>query len=226
MVTNTQGSTLERGCDYSILLNAGLEVSVASTKAFSAQAAALALLTSALNERAKVVSDLDKACRVAGQIKNNMKEPIKALAEKLKNSEHLFFLGRGYDYDFTLEASLKLKEISYIHSEALAGGELKHGPIALIDKGTPVIVFITDPNTASSMRNNIQEVKARGADVYVISTDSLSKDGDYLVVNDYPPYLSSIAISPLAFYFAYYTAVAKGYNVDKPRNLAKSVTVE
>lgn len=226
VVTNTQGSTIERGCDYSILLNAGLEVSVASTKAYSAQVASLALLTSSLTNRTKVVSDLDKACRVNGQIKTIFKQPIKELAEKLKDSEHLFFLGRGYDYDFTLEASLKLKEISYIHSEALAGGELKHGPIALIDKGTPVIVFITDPNTASSMRNNIQEVKARGAEVYVISIESLCKEGDYIVVRDYPVYLSSIAISSLAFYFAYYTAVAKGYNVDKPRNLAKSVTVE
>ena len=226
VITNTKGSTLERGCDYSLLLNAGLEVSVASTKAYSAQVAALALLTSALKDRTKVVTDLNAACKVVSETRVREKARIQALAKKLKDSEHLFFLGRGYDYDFCLEASLKLKEISYIHSEALAGGELKHGPIALIAPGTPIIVFISDPNTSSSMRNNIQEVKARGADVYVISTQSLSKEDDFIIVNDYPIYLSSIAIAPIAFYFAYYTSLAKGYNVDKPRNLAKSVTVE
>ena len=125
-----------------------------------------------------------------------------------------------------MEASLKLKEISYIHSEAIAGGELKHGPIALIDKGTPVIVFITDKITANSMRGNIEEVKSRGANVTVISTKSLSRENDAIIVEDYPFYLSSVAVSTIAFYFAYYVTVYKGLNVDKPRNLAKSVTVE
>ncbi|MDY4849161.1 MAG: SIS domain-containing protein [Bacilli bacterium] len=138
----------------------------------------------------------------------------------------MFYLGRGYDYDFSLEASLKLKEISYIHSEAIAGGELKHGPIALIENGTPVIVFITDDVTAASMRGNVQEVKARGADVYVISTEQLAKEGDFIVLKDYKRFLSSVAISGVAFYFAYYVSLEKGLNVDKPRNLAKSVTVE
>ncbi len=226
VVTNTKGSTLERNADYSILLNAGLEVSVASTKAYSAQVAALALLTSALKDRKKVVVDLNEACKIISQIRVREKSRLQALANKLKDSEHLFFLGRGYDHDFCLEASLKLKEISYIHSEAIPGGELKHGPIALIAQDTPVIVFISDPNTASSMRNNIQEVKARGADVYVVATHSLSKEDDFIIIPDYPIYLSSIAIAPIAFYFAYYASLAKGYNVDKPRNLAKSVTVE
>ena len=226
VITNTKGSTLERSCDYSILLNAGLEVSVASTKAYSAQVAALALLTSALKKRTKVIDELNQCCKIISEIRVKNKDKIKAMAEKLKDNQHLFFLGRGYDYDFSLEASLKLKEISYIHSEAFPGGELKHGPIALIDKNTPVIIFITDPNTAASMRNNIQEVKARGADVYVVSTKKLSKDTDFIVVDEYPIYLSSVAISSIAFYFAYFVSVAKGFNVDKPRNLAKSVTVE
>ena len=125
-----------------------------------------------------------------------------------------------------MEASLKLKEISYIHSEAIPGGELKHGPIALVNEGLPVIVFITDPITASSMRSNIEEVKSRGAKVYVISTKELSKSTDSLVVDDYAYYLSGVAVSSIAFYLAYYVSLAKGYNVDKPRNLAKSVTVE
>ena len=126
----------------------------------------------------------------------------------------------------SLEASLKLKEISYIHSEAIAGGELKHGPIALIEDGTPVVVFITDEVTASSMRGNIEEVKSRGASVYVISTKGLSKESDKIVIEQYPSYLSSIIVSTVAFYLAYYVSLFKGYDVDKPRNLAKSVTVE
>ena len=108
----------------------------------------------------------------------------------------------------------------------IAGGELKHGPIALIEKGTPVVVFITDKETASSMRGNIEEVKSRGARVYVISTKELSKEGDSIVVSDYESYLSSIIVSSIAFYLAYFVSLLKGYNVDKPRNLAKSVTVE
>ncbi len=226
VVTNTKGSTLERGCDFSILLNAGLEVSVASTKAYVAQVTALALLTNTLQNRRKIVKDLDKCCQIISYIRNNVKERIEEMANELKDKKDVFFLGRGYDYDFSLEASLKLKEISYIHSEAIAGGELKHGPIALIEKGTPVIVFVTDDVTASSMRGNIQEVKARGADVYVISTKSLSQEGDFIVIEDYDRYLSSVAISSIAFYFAYYVSLFKGLNVDKPRNLAKAVTVE
>ena len=116
--------------------------------------------------------------------------------------------------------------MSYIHSEAIPGGELKHGPIALIEPGTPVIVFITDPVTATSMRGNIEEVKARGATVYTIATQKLSRKEDTIVVKDYAYYLSSVAISSVAFYLAYFVSISKGLNVDKPRNLAKSVTVE
>ncbi len=226
VLTNTKGSTLERGCDYSILLLAGLEVSVASTKAYVAQTAALALLANSVEGRYKVDKDLLDCCKIISYIRSECKDKIKAIAKILKDKKDIFYLGRGYDYFLSMEASLKLKEISYIHSEAIAGGELKHGPIALIDKGTPVIVFITDKITANSMRWNIEEVKSRGADVTVISTKLLSKDSDAIVVDDYPFYLSSIAVSTIAFYLAYYVTVYKGLNVDKPRNLAKSVTVE
>ncbi|HNX16366.1 MAG TPA: glutamine--fructose-6-phosphate transaminase (isomerizing) [Bacilli bacterium] len=226
IITNTKGSTLERAADYSMLLEAGLEVSVASTKAYVAMVTALVFLTNAYTNRHKIIGDLSDCSRIIGEIKQTLKPQIQELAKKLKGSHDIYFLGRGFDYDFALEASLKLKEISYIHSEAIAGGELKHGPIALIEKGTPVIVFITDEVTEASMRNNIQEVKARGADVYVVSTKKLSKEGDFIVVGDYKRYLSSVAISSIAFYFAYYVSTAKGINVDKPRNLAKSVTVE
>ena len=226
IITNTKGSTLERACTYSILLHAGVEVSVASTKAYVAQVVALLFLVASVFDQEYVKNDLNKACEIISHIRKNFKSKIKEIATEIKDKNDIFYLGRGYDYYLSLEASLKLKEISYIHSEAIAGGELKHGPIALIENGTPVIVFITDKITASSMRGNIEEVKSRGAKVYIISTKELSKEGDAIVVEDYPSYLSSIIVSSIAFYLAYFVSLLKGYNVDKPRNLAKSVTVE
>ena len=226
IITNTGGSTLDRNCDFSLLLHAGIEVSVASTKAYVAQVTLLALLAGALGKNEIVVQDIRHCLDVVKDIRENYKDKIKAIAEEIKGKTNLFYLGRSFDYYLSLEASLKLKEISYIHSEAIPGGELKHGPIALIEKDTPTIVFITDPETAASMRGNIEEVKSRGAHVYVASTENLSKPGDAIVVKNYAYYLSSIAISSIAFYLAYYVSLAKGLNVDKPRNLAKSVTVE
>lgn len=226
LITNTAGSTLSRGVTYTLLLHAGVEVSVASTKAYAAQVALLALLSGAIDDNKKVVDDLKDTIKVIEYIKNNFKERIQKIADVIKEHQNVFYLGRSFDYFLSLEASLKLKEISYIHSEAIPGGELKHGPIALISQGLPVIVFITDPLTASSMRGNIEEVKSRGANVFVISTKELSKESDSLVVDNYAYYLSGVAISSIAFYLAYYVSLKKGYNVDKPRNLAKSVTVE
>ena len=226
IITNTGGSTLDRNCEYSILLHSGIEVSVASTKAYVAQVALFAMLAASLTNDKQVVEDLKQSIDVIKDIQNNFKPIIKSVAEEIKSKNNIFYLGRGYDYFLSLEASLKLKEISYIHSEAIPGGELKHGPIALIEKGLPVIVFITDPDTSSSIRGNIEEVKSRGAKVYTISTEELAKEGDTIVVKNYAFYLSSVAISSVAFYLAYYVSLAKGLNVDKPRNLAKSVTVE
>ena len=226
IITNTGGSTLDRNCRYSLLLHAGIEVSVASTKAYVAQTTLLAMLAASLQNDTSVIEDLKKCTEVVKDIQGNYKPIVQKVANELKDKTNIFYLGRSYDYFLSLEASLKLKEISYIHSEAVPGGELKHGPIALIEEGLPVIVFITDPVTASSMRGNIEEVKSRGAKVYVISTKNLSQPEDTIVVKDYPPYLSSVAISTVAFYLAYYVSLAKGLNVDKPRNLAKSVTVE
>ena len=226
IITNTGGSTLDRNCMYSLLLHSGVEVSVASTKAYVAQVTLLAMLAAALGKDTKVVDDLRQSLDVVYDIRDHYKPLIMKVADEIKDKKSLFFLGRSFDYFLSLEASLKLKEISYIHSEAIPGGELKHGPIALIEKGIPVIVFITDPDTAASMRGNIEEVKTRGAKVYTIATKSLSRPEDTIMVEDYAYYLSSVAISSIAFYLAYYVALAKGLNVDKPRNLAKSVTVE
>ncbi len=226
IITNTKGSTLERGCDYSLLLKAGVEVSVASTKAYVAQVASLLLLVAAIKDDVTLANEMLDSIDIVNHIKDNYKDKIRSIAERIKDEKNIFYLGRGYDYYLSLEASLKLKEISYIHSEAVAGGELKHGPIALIENGTVVIVFVTDEVTASSMRGNIEEVKSRGAKVFVISAKELSKDSDAVVVDAYKSYLSSIVISIVAFYLAYYVSLAKGLDVDKPRNLAKSVTVE
>ena len=226
IITNTGGSTLDRNCMYSLLLHSGVEVSVASTKAYVAQVTLLSLLAAALDNDFTVINDLEQSLDVISDIQNNYKPLIMEVADELKDKKNIFYLGRSFDYFLSLEASLKLKEISYIHSEAIPGGELKHGPIALIEEGLPVIVFITDPVTASSMRGNIEEVKTRGAKVYTIATKSLSRKDDTIIVEDYAYYLSSVAVSSIAFYLAYYVALAKGLNVDKPRNLAKSVTVE
>ena len=226
IITNTGGSTLDRNCMYSLLLHSGVEVSVASTKAYVAQVTLLAMLAGALGNDKQVIEDLRNCLDVVHGIQDHYKPLIMKVAEEIKDKKSLFFLGRSFDYFLSLEASLKLKEISYIHSEAIPGGELKHGPIALIEKGIPVIVFITDPDTAASMRGNIEEVKTRGAKVYTIATKSLYRSEDTMMVEDYAYYLSSVAIASIAFYLAYYVALAKGLNVDKPRNLAKSVTVE
>ncbi len=226
IITNTKGSTLERGCDYSLILHAGVEVSVASTKAYAAQVALLLLIVAAVKGDINIAKEMIASLPIISHIKDNYKDKIKEIANEIKDKKSIFYLGRGYDYYLSLEASLKLKEISYIHSEAIAGGELKHGPIALIEDGTPVIVFITDKVTAASMRGNIEEVKSRGASVYVISTKNLSRDSDKIIIEEYPSYLSSIIVSTVAFYLAYYVSLFKGYDVDKPRNLAKSVTVE
>ena len=226
IITNTGGSTLDRNCMYSLLLHSGVEVSVASTKAYVAQVTLLAMLAAALDKDYKLIDDLTDSLDVVYDIQDHYKPLIMKVADEIKDKKNLFYLGRSFDYFLSLEASLKLKEISYIHSEAIPGGELKHGPIALIEKGIPVIVFITDPETASSMRGNIEEVKSRGAKVYTIATKKLARPEDTIIVEDYAYYLSSVAVSSIAFYLAYYVALAKGLNVDKPRNLAKSVTVE
>lgn len=226
IITNTGGSTLDRNAMYSLLLHAGIEVSVASTKAYVAQVTLLSLLSSALQNDKKTIKDLKDSIEIVKDIRDNYKPIIMKVADELKDKTNIFYLGRSYDYFLSLEASLKLKEVSYIHSEAIPGGELKHGPIALIEPGTPVIVFITDTITASSMRGNIEEVKARGATVYTIATQKLSRKEDTIIVKDYAYYLSSVAVSIVAFYLAYYVSISKGLNVDKPRNLAKSVTVE
>lgn len=224
-ITNTQGSTLSRSADHTLLLYAGIEVAVASTKAYVAQVSALALLAGALNDDAPVIADLEAVIAAQQSVIDNH-DKIKNLASFVSGKNDVYFLGRGLDYDLALECSLKLKEITYIHSEAFPGGELKHGPIALIEKDTPVIGFISDAKTELAMRSNLHEVEARGARVIVVSSITLAHPEDDFVVPYAPKYLSSLVKVLFGQYLAYYVALKRGLNIDKPRNLAKSVTVE
>lgn len=224
-ITNTKGSTLERDATWSCLLYAGVEIAVASTKAYTSQVALLYLLSSAIVHNTSSIKIL-KNNNVALNNIINQKEQIKEIAYKIKNVNDAFFSGRGTDYYVALEASLKLKEITYIHSEAFPGGELKHGPLALIEKNTPVFGFITLPEISAAMRGNFSEVKARNAKVYSIVTKNLATKDDTIVIDNLNRDISALAIVMVAQYLAYYTALARNKDIDKPRNLAKSVTVE
>jgi glutamine---fructose-6-phosphate transaminase (isomerizing) len=224
-ITNTKGSSLDRASDFTLLLYAGMEIAVASTKAYVAQVGLLAILRAALIGNSEVTTDLFEVIK-AMKSTIDSKLDIKKIAEQIAPLPNAFFLGRGYDFDVALEASLKLKEITYIHSEALPGGELKHGPIALIQRGVPVIAFISDPVTAAAIRSNLQEVLARGAKVFAISNLALAKEEDAFVTADCKVYLSPLVKAIVGQYLSYYAALALQKDIDKPRNLAKSVTVE
>ncbi|MCY7050629.1 glutamine--fructose-6-phosphate transaminase (isomerizing) [Streptococcus parasanguinis] len=233
-VTNVPGSTLSREADMTMLLHAGPEIAVASTKAYTAQIAALAFLAKAVgeangNEKAKAFDLVHELSIVAQSIESTLSEKevidekVRSLLETTRNA---FYIGRGQDYYVAMEASLKLKEISYIQCEGFAAGELKHGTIALIEDGTPVIALLSDPVLASHTRGNIQEVAARGAHVLTIAEENVAKETDDLVLTAVHPYLSPISMVVPTQLIAYFATLHRGLDVDKPRNLAKSVTVE
>ena len=224
-ITNTKGSTLERDATWSCLLYAGVEIAVASTKAYASQVALLYLLSSAIVHNTSSIKIL-KDNNVALDNIISIKEEIKEIAYEIKDVNNAFFLGRGTDYYVALEASLKLKEITYIHSEAFPGGELKHGPLALVEKNTPIFGFITLPEISAAMRGNFSEVKARNAKVYSFVTKNLASKDDTIIIDNLNRDISALAIVMVAQYLAYYTALARNNDIDKPRNLAKSVTVE
>ncbi len=226
-MTNAKGSTLSREADNTLLLYAGPEIAVASTKAYTAQIAVLSILAALVNNNTdiNVFKELSKIAYTMETLCDD-KDNYKKLAEKYLNSRHCFYIGRGMDYFVCLEAALKLKEISYIHTEGFAAGELKHGPIALIEENTPVVAVITQENINLNTRSNIKEVKARGAATLVISMRRLSQETDEIVIDDIHELLSPLAAIIPAQYLSYYAALQKGCDIDKPRNLAKSVTVE
>ena len=233
-VTNVPGSTFSREADMTMLLHAGPEIAVASTKAYTSQIAALAFLAKAVgeangNEKAKAFDLVHELSIVAQSIESTLSEKevidekVRGLLETTRNA---FYIGRGQDYYVAMEASLKLKEISYIQCEGFAAGELKHGTIALIEDGTPVIALLSDPVLASHTRGNIQEVAARGAHVLTIAEENVAKETDDLVLTAVHPYLSPISMVVPTQLIAYFATLHRGLDVDKPRNLAKSVTVE
>ena len=224
-VTNTKGSTIERKATYSCLLYAGLEVAVASTKSYVAQVCFLSMLGGAVENNTNVMVDID---RLAESLKDIIarKAEIHEIAKEVSSATDAFFVGRGYDYLASMEGALKLKEVSYVHAEAYPGGELKHGPIALISPDMLVVGFVSDPEVSSSIRNNFEEMRARKAKMVIFSVASVSMPGDSFVAKDVKPYLASAALVMVSQYFAYYVSLEKGLPIDKPRNLAKSVTVE
>lgn len=231
-ITNVAGSTLSREADYTLLLHAGPEIAVASTKAYTAQLAALAILAAVTAKKRGMELELDLS-RELGIIANAMevlcdeKEEFEAIArEFLTVTRNAFFIGRGLDFYVGLEGALKLKEISYIQAEGFAGGELKHGTIALIEEGTPVIALATQESVNLNLRSNVQEVVARGANACIISMKGLEAEGDTFVIPVVHELLTPlISVIPLQL-ISYYAALHRDCDVDKPRNLAKSVTVE
>lgn len=237
-ITNVIGSSIARESDDVLYIYAGPEVSVASTKAYTAQLMAIYLLgiyfaqergTLDIEERKSLIQGLQLIPTLAERMLHS-EQAMKAYAEKIKHHHSLFFIGRGLDYAVSLEGSLKLKEISYIHSEAYAAGELKHGTLALIEEGTPVIALALQESVYDKMVSNIVEVKARGANVLGLGFEGnqeLAKTVDEVVLipKTHMLYSPILAVIPLQL-LAYYTSLALGHDVDKPRNLAKSVTVE
>lgn len=231
-VTNVAGSTLSREADHTLLLHAGPEIAVASTKAYTAQIAVLSILSQVVAKAHGRDNDIDllrELAKVTTAIETIVDDtPVMEQIAKdfLETTRNAFFIGRTMDYNVSLEGSLKLKEISYIQAEGFAGGELKHGTIALIEDGTPVIALSTQEKVNLSIRGNVKEVVARGAKPCIISMEGLEKEGDTYVIPHVHELLTPLVSVVTLQLIAYYAALHRGLDVDKPRNLAKSVTVE
>ncbi|RNF38789.1 glutamine--fructose-6-phosphate transaminase (isomerizing) [Planococcus salinus] len=231
-ITNVAGSTLSREADHTLLLHAGPEIAVASTKAYTAQLAVLSILAAVTAEARgrelgfDLVQELGIVAN-AMQAQVDAKEEMEQIARDfLSTARNCFFIGRIFDYFVGLEGALKLKEISYIQAEGFAGGELKHGTIALIEEGTPVIAIATQEVVNLNIRGNVKEVAARGANPCIITMEGLQEDGDNHVLPKVHEMLTPlVAVIPLQL-ISYYAALHRDCDVDKPRNLAKSVTVE
>ena len=231
------GSSITRETDAGVYNHAGPEIGVASTKAFTSQLAVLSLLTLLLGRQRqlslvmgqRIAKEISRVPELVSQILSKAGS-VEALAQKYKGFENFLYIGRKYNYPVALEGALKLKEISYVHAEGYGAGEMKHGPIALIDENFPTIAICPSDSVYEKMISNIQEIKARNGKVIAIATEgdegikSIADDVFYIpkTLEMLTPLLSVI---PLQL-FAYYMGVLRGYDVDKPRNLAKSVTVE
>ncbi|MFC6292331.1 glutamine--fructose-6-phosphate transaminase (isomerizing) [Macrococcus epidermidis] len=231
-VTNVPGSTLSREADHTLILHAGPEIAVASTKAYTAQIAVLAILAqvvakdSGIDTGVDLLPELAKVTSAIVSIVDDANKMEDLARQFLSTTRNAFFIGRTMDFYVGLEGALKLKEISYIQAEGFAGGELKHGTIALIEEGTPVIALATQDKVNLSIRGNVKEVVARGANPCIISMSGLEQDGDAYVIPAVHDMLTPLVSVITLQLISYYAALHRGADVDKPRNLAKSVTVE
>ena len=236
-ICNVETSSLVRESDLVYLMNAGPEIGVASTKAFTVQLSALLMLSAAICQAQQIkpefcIDAIEALLALPAQMERafSLEKPIKTLSKQFADKQHALFLGRGDQYPVAMEGALKLKEISYIHAEAYAAGELKHGPLALIDADMPVVVVAPTNDLLDKLKSNIEEVRARGSVMYVFadSDDHFESEDGLEVVN--MAHANSL-IAPILFiiplqFLSYYVALVKGTDVDQPRNLAKSVTVE
>ncbi|MCW7555181.1 glutamine--fructose-6-phosphate transaminase (isomerizing) [Endozoicomonas gorgoniicola] len=236
-ICNVPGSSMVRESDMALMTRAGAEIGVASTKAFTTQLAALLMLVTAIGRHTGMTeaqeADIVKALReLPRHIEDTLKlsDDIEALAEDFAHKHHSLFLGRGTQYPIAMEGALKLKEISYIHAEAYAAGELKHGPLALIDDDMPVIVVAPNNDLLEKLKSNMEEVRARGGQLYVFADKhSRLTEGEgvkVVPVDEVPEIVAPILYTTPLQLLSYYVAIIKGTDVDQPRNLAKSVTVE
>ena len=237
-IVNVKGSTIARESDYVLYTHAGPEIAVASTKAYTVQVAAMYLIACRIGLVKGLITEHDakrfmtKLTNASNIVEETLKcaDDIKRVADHIKFATDTFYIGRGLDYTMSLEAALKLKEISYVHAEAYAAGELKHGTIALISENVPVIALATQEDVYAKVISNIREVKARGAYVVLVSMDEEVNDpsicDQHIRLPKMDSEFTSFATAVVLQLVAYYTSEAKGLDVDKPRNLAKSVTVE
>ncbi|EJA1860344.1 glutamine--fructose-6-phosphate transaminase (isomerizing) [Staphylococcus pseudintermedius] len=231
-ITNVAGSTLSREADHTLLLHAGPEIAVASTKAYTAQIAVLSILSQVVaTERGRkadidLLRELAKVTTAIETIVDDAPKMKQIATDFLETTRNAFFIGRTIDYNVSLEGALKLKEISYIQAEGFAGGELKHGTIALIEEGTPIVALATQEGVNLSIRGNVKEVVARGAHPCIIAMEGLEKPGDTYVIPHVHELLTPLVSVVTLQLISYYAALHRGLDVDKPRNLAKSVTVE
>ena len=237
-ITNVLGSTISREVDMVIYTLAGPEISVASTKAYTAQVTLFYLLALYFGERKRSITSnfynsyLDILHKLSNEVEKVIenKENVREVAKKIKNKMNGFFIGRGIDDKCAREGSLKMKEITYIHTEAFSAGELKHGTIALIEEGTMVVAIATQEDMLEKMISNIKEVKARGAYVITLTKEKYKNvaeiSDEIITIENIEDILAPTVANIVLQLLAYYTAVEKGLDVDKPRNLAKSVTVE
>ncbi len=224
-IVNVKGSTIARESDRQIFIEAGPEIAVATTKAYILQVVVMALLACRVTGKKDIVDELKRLPRLLKEVVDK-RDTYLEIAKKISDREDIFFIGRKIDYAISLEGSLKLKEVSYIHSEAYQAGELKHGTISLIDKGTPVFAIVTEDDIREKTISNICEVKARGAMIIVASNED-GFESDYLIkVPRVSEFLQPILVVPCLQLIAYEVAKIRGCDIDKPKNLAKSVTVE